>query len=79
MEHHAGQRFARPLLAMRPTARGTGNLARRVELLLRPRIGARPAMLLLPALMEVRHGPAGVAALIQCDHLQNLVDWNRAR
>jgi len=59
MEPHAGHRFAWPLLAMRPTARGTGHLARRVEPVLRPRIRARPTMLDLPALVEMFHGPAG--------------------
>lgn len=78
MEHHAGQGFARPLLAMHPPPRGPGHLSGRLQGLLRPGIRALSAMFLLPALVEVFHGPAGVAGLIQRDHLKHLIHRDRA-
>ena len=72
MQHHARQRFAEPLLAMRPTPGSSRHMSCGVQPGLRPRIGARPAML-----VERLHRPARVAALVQQHHLQRFIHRDR--
>ena len=52
-------------------------MPRGLQGLLGPAIGAGPAMLGLPALMEMLDGPARVAGLIQRHHPQRLIDRHR--
>ncbi len=57
MEHHPGQRFARPFLAMRPTPGRPDHLPSRLQGPLRPRVGPRPTMLLLPTVVKMLDRP----------------------
>ena len=68
VQHHARQR-----VAMRHAVRRSGHMPRRLQGLRRPRRGPRPAMLGVPALVEMRDGPARVSGLMQGDPAQRLI------
>ena len=78
MQHHARQRLAGSLLAMRPASGSPGHMSRGLQGLLRPAIGPRPAVLGLPAFVEVLDGPARVPGRIPRHHAQRLIDRHRA-
>ena len=75
-QHHPRQRFAGSLLAMRSAPGRTDNLAFGLQPLLRPGVGAGPAMVRLPALVEMFDGPPRVASLIEGHHLHDLIHWD---
>jgi hypothetical protein len=77
MEQHAGQGLAGPLRAMRPAPGRSRPRSCGVQPVLRPRIGARPAMLVVPPLVERLHRPARVAALVHHHPLQRVIHRDR--
>jgi len=78
MGHHPRQGVTWPLLPVGPPSGSPSHLPRCLQRLLGPAIGPRPAVLGVPARVDMFDGPAGVPGLIHCHHVERLIQGHRA-